>query len=152
MEALGKKRFKGIGPSHTSIHHYVINLGLIGVSPLKTGPQGNIPSHDYYKALYAAFASYMRIQQLNKRQGTNEQGKMAPIVAETMDIDLDSAQELLNRLSCNTAVDMSCDKLNFAEERRVRWTTYSNLQLWFGTWERPNKGSHSFLPINCDEY
>ena len=119
---------------------------------LKTGPQGNIPSHDYYKALYAAFASYMRIQQLNKRQGTNEQGKMAPIVAETMDIDLDSAQELLNRLSCNTAVDMSCDKLNFAEERRVRWTTYSNLQLWFGTWERPNKGSHSFLPINCDEY
>ena len=31
---------------------------------------------------------------------------------------------------------MSCEKLNFAEERRVCWTTYSNLQLWFGMWEK----------------
>jgi hypothetical protein len=135
VAAIAKKKFKGIGRSHTTIHHYVVNLGLIGVSPLKTGPQGNIPSHDY-KALCAAFASYMRIQQLNKRQGTNKQGKMAPIVAEMMGIDLDSASRLVKRLANNTAVNMSCDKLNFAKERRVHWTTYSNLQLWFGTWER----------------
>ena len=63
VAALGTKRFKGIGPSHTTNHQYVINLGLIGVSPLKTGPQRNILSHDY-KALCAAFASYMRSQQL----------------------------------------------------------------------------------------
>ncbi len=71
VAAITKKKFKGIGPSHTTIHHYVINLGLIRVSPCKTGPQGNILSHDY-KALCAVFASYIRIQQLNKRQGTNK--------------------------------------------------------------------------------
>ena len=31
---------------------------------------------------------------------------------------------------------MGCAKLSFAEERRVRWTTYQNLDLWFNTWER----------------
>ncbi len=31
---------------------------------------------------------------------------------------------------------MSCDKVNFAEERQVWWTTSSNLELWFATWER----------------
>ena len=64
-------------------------------------------------ARYGAIA----VKLLNKRQGTNKHGKMAPIVAKTMDIDLDSAQELLKRLSRNTTVDMSCDKFNFAEER-----------------------------------
>lgn len=134
VAAIGKKRYKGIGPSHATLLHYVAN-GLIGVSPLKTGPQGDIPPHEY-QALCAAFASFMRIQQLNKCQGTNKRGKMAPIIAETMYIDLNSARALLKRLARDTAIDMSCGKLNFAEERRVRWTTYSNLQLWFGTWEK----------------
>jgi hypothetical protein len=62
---------------------------------------------------------------------------MAPIIAETMYIDLNSARALLKRLARDTAINMSCGKLNFAEERRVRWTTYhSNLQLWFGMWEK----------------
>jgi hypothetical protein len=66
-----KKKYEGVGPSHATINHYVVNLGLIGVSPLKTSPKGNIPLPDY-KALYAAFASYMRIEQLNNRQGTTK--------------------------------------------------------------------------------
>jgi hypothetical protein len=83
---------------------------------------------------------------------------MAPIVAETMGINLDSASRLVKRLANDTAVDMSCDKLNFAEERYVRWTTYSNLQLWFGTWERQltihgfmenNERGQPFIP--CDK-
>ncbi len=61
---------------------------------------------------------------------------MAEKVAETININLASARELLKRLARDTAVDMSCDKVNFAEERRVQWTTYSNLELWFATWEK----------------
>jgi hypothetical protein len=54
---------------------------------------------------------------------------MAPIVAKTMSIDVESAQELLRQIAWDMAIDMSCNKLNFAEERRVWWTTYNNLEL-----------------------
>jgi hypothetical protein len=30
---------------------------------------------------------------------------------------------------------MSADKLNCAEDRRIRWTTFQNLDLWFNSWE-----------------
>jgi hypothetical protein len=43
---------------------------------IKTGPKGTILLPDY-KALCVAFASYTRIKQLNNRQGTNNQGKLA---------------------------------------------------------------------------
>ncbi len=51
-------------------------------------------------------------------------------------VDVEMAQEILKQLACNTAMDMSSGKLNFAKERRVCWTTYNNLNLWFNTWER----------------
>ena len=31
---------------------------------------------------------------------------------------------------------MVAGKVKFAEERRVKWTTYYNLDLWFSSWER----------------
>jgi hypothetical protein len=38
VEAVIKKKYKGVGSSHATIHHYVANLGLIGsMSPVKTG-------------------------------------------------------------------------------------------------------------------
>jgi hypothetical protein len=36
VEAAIKKKYKGIGLTHATIHHYVANLGLIGMSPVKT--------------------------------------------------------------------------------------------------------------------
>ncbi len=65
-------------------------------------------------ALCAAFASYMSIQQVNNCEGTNKRGKMAPIIAKMMSIDVELAQELLRRIAWDTAIDMSCNKLNFA--------------------------------------
>ncbi len=34
-----------------------------------------------------------------------------------------------------TAQDIHMEKLNCAEDRHVRWTTYQNLKLWFDSWE-----------------
>ncbi len=51
-------------------------------------------------------------------------------------VDVEMAREILKRLACDTAIDMSSGKLNFAKERRVCWTMYNNLDLWFNTWER----------------
>jgi hypothetical protein len=61
---------------------------------------------------------------------------MTPIIAEMLMVDVEMAREILKRLACDTAIDMSSGKLNFAKERRVCWTMYNNLDLWFNTWER----------------
>jgi len=37
---INKKRNGGIGPSPSTLHHYVVKLGKIGTSPLKKGPEG----------------------------------------------------------------------------------------------------------------
>jgi hypothetical protein len=135
VEAVIKKKYKGVGPSHATIHHYVVTKGEIGMSPQKRGPIGHIPVVAY-KSLCAGFATFIRINQLNCTGGVNHRGKMAPIVAETMNVDVETAREILKRLARDTAIDLGCAKGSFAEERRVRWTTYQNLELWFDTWER----------------
>jgi hypothetical protein len=57
-------------------------------------------------------------------------------MAKTMSIDAEMARELLRWIAWDLAIDMSCDTLNFVEERRVWWTSYNHLELWFGTWKR----------------
>ncbi len=71
VEKIIKKKHNEIGPSSTTIHHYVVNLGLVGVSPIKPGPVCNIPAL-MYKALCTAFGSLMRINQINALSGDKE--------------------------------------------------------------------------------
>ena len=109
--------------------------GKVNMSPQERGPIGHIAVLAY-KSLCAGFATFMRINQLNCTGGVKHRGKMAPIVADTMMVDVETAREILKRLACDTAINMGCSKLSFAEERRVCWTMYINLDLWFNTWER----------------
>ena len=62
--------------------------------------------------------------------------KLIPLIAETMKIRVNSSAELIKRLCRDTAIDMKADRLSFAEERRVRWTAFSNLEMWFNNWEK----------------
>jgi hypothetical protein len=89
-----------------------------------------------YTALCMAYGSFLRINQINAMGSNNLRSKLVPIVAETMNISVSSSKELIKRLCRDTAIDMKCDKLSFAEERRARWTTYANLELWFDSWEK----------------
>ncbi len=106
VKSVIENEYIGVSPSHATIHYYVANLGLISMPPVKSGPWGTIPPLDYM-ALCAAFASYMRIQQVNNCEGTNKQGKIAPIVAKTMSIDVKLVGELLRRIAWDTAINMS---------------------------------------------
>jgi len=135
VEEIVKAKHKGFGPSRSTIHHYVVDLGLVGMSPLKPGPEGNIPAL-IYKSLCMAYGSFLRINQINARGGDNSRSRMIPILAEAMHISISSSADLIKRLCRDTAVDMKADKLSFAEERRVRWTTFHNLELWFNSWEK----------------
>ena len=40
------------------------------------------------------------------------------------------------RIAVYTAIDMTAGKFKHAEERRVKWTTHYNLELWFDDWEK----------------
>jgi hypothetical protein len=82
---------------------------------------------------------------------------MAPLVAEAMMVDVDIAREILRKLAWDTAIDLSRGKLDFAEEQRVWWTMYDNLDLWFDTWEREllrhglaelDVQGHPHIPLN----
>ncbi len=53
VEGVMKKNYNGVGPSHATIHHYVVTKGEIGTSPQKRGPIGHIP--------VVAYKSFCRI-------------------------------------------------------------------------------------------
>ena len=72
---LVKCEYDGVGPHPTTIWRYV-KENLAGMSPLKPGVKGDVfPS--VFSSLCAAFESYVRIQQLNSRQGEITLKKLA---------------------------------------------------------------------------
>ena len=55
----------------------------------------------------------------------------------TMRYTKSKATELWKRICCDKADEhMQVNKVKCAEERRVKWTTYQNLDLWFDSWEK----------------
>ena len=74
--------------------------------------------------------SLVPINQMNACAGDNLRKEMIPMLAKTIE-----ATELLNRVVRNTATNINAVKLNCAEDRRIRWTMYQNVDLWFDSWE-----------------
>ena len=46
------------------------------------------------------------------------------------------SDKLLIRLIRNIDIDLAAIVQQPVEYRRIRWTTYSNLKLWFDSWKR----------------
>jgi hypothetical protein len=88
-----------------------------------------------YKNLCQAYSSLVPINQMNACAGDNSQKNLIPMLMKTFHIGTIEATGLLNRVVRDTAIDINADKLNCAEDRRIRWTTYQNLALWFDSWE-----------------
>ena len=120
-------------PSIASISRYV-KLGLVDASPMKMGPTGCIDATSY-KLLCQAYTSLIPINQMNACAGDNSRKKMIPMLAKTFNIGTPEATNLLDRIVRDTSTDIHATKLNCAEDRRIRWTTYQNLDLWFSSWE-----------------
>jgi len=73
---------------------------------------------------------------MNARAGDNSRIKLIHTLVKTLSISSTEASTLLTHLLRDTAEDtMSADKLNCAEDRRICWTTFQNLDLWFNSWE-----------------
>ncbi len=111
-----------------------VKLGLVDASPMKMGPVGHIDAISY-KLLCQAYTSLIPINQMNACAGDNSRKKMIPMLAKTFNIGTLEATNLIDHVVQDTSTDIHASKLNCAEDRCIRWTTYQNLDLWFNSWE-----------------
>ncbi len=109
--------------------------GRVGVSPLKPGMKGNFPALTF-QHLANAFESFIKIKQLNGQGGDTSNNKLIQMLKKCTKPALDCDPGwLLKRLPKKTATELTCGKVNNAEKRRVRWTTYFNIKSRFDKWE-----------------
>jgi len=88
-----------------------------------------------YKLLCNALSSFIPINQMNACAGDNTRFNLIATLVKMLSISSTEADTLLKRMLPDTAEDtMSVDKLNCAEDRCIRWTTFQNLDLWFNSW------------------
>ena len=129
-ESICKKKreeFDGHGPSARTILRYVNDWDIAGNSPLKRGPNGNIPAW-VYSSLCMAFETFVRIQQINATGHENTRKILS------LKLNILVGNKLYYRVLKDTAIDMNSAKHNNCEDRRIQWTTYKNLQMWFDNW------------------
>lgn len=127
-EALGSN----IAPS--TVNRYIQN-NMIGVSPMKRGPAPDIPS-DIWKALKAAFTSYIKLEQAHSKQQSTVKTLSLRVNTLLNKFGYNkSGEDTTRKLRKETADEFSVDKTNMVEMRRLLWTTYGNLNLWYTTWK-----------------
>ena len=79
----------------------------------------------------------MKINQLNGRDVDNCYKELSLRVNACIGkIDYKGySRTMVNRLLDSTAIDISAKKESFQEGRRILWTTYTNISMWFDNWE-----------------
>ena len=131
IEKKVKQEYSGVGPHATTIRRYV-NANLQGFSPLKIGVRGDIPSSSF-QSLCLAFESYVRIMQINSKEGEITFKKLSAKINAVLRHNY--RQKMLQRVLSATARNLDASTMHIAEDRRVRWTTHANISSWFGNWE-----------------
>ncbi len=119
--------------SGRTIMRYVAN-GMIGVSPLKMGPDGGVPE-EHFKLLLLAVETYIRISQINGETSNNTATLLTKRINSTMN-NISKSSHLFQRVMRECAIDFKAGVSNPIEERRLRWTTFHNLNTWHENWER----------------
>jgi hypothetical protein len=77
--------------------------------------------------------SYVRIQQINSREGEISYKKLAQKINQVLMHNY--KQKMLQRVLLATAKDLDASTMHIAEDRQVRWTTFTNISMWFDNWE-----------------
>ena len=118
--------------------------GAVGLLQLRRGPKGFIPEH-HFNNLCIAFETFIRINQMNGNTQVLAPKRAGPLVHKVIyrtgddnnnnKIGVPSYSELLKRVLDATAMDFRKTKRHNAEDRRVRWTKYKNILMWFDNWE-----------------
>ena len=114
----------------------MVREGRIGVSPIPKGPTGFISSQ-IWDVLKGAFVSYINLEQAH----ASKQSSMR-VLSLKINKCLNRAgytrkdQYFVRKLRKETADRLDIGDKNVMEDRRSKWTTFTNLNLWFSTWEQ----------------
>ena len=137
VSEMTKKAYHGVGPSSRTIIREC-DKGRGGKSPLRKGAPGEIPPL-VFNLICNAFESFVVINQLNGNGGNNTKKILASKVNAVMNQAGNNSQlsfKLLNRIITATAININASKVHSVEARRILWTTYKNLKVWFENWEK----------------
>jgi hypothetical protein len=120
----------------STLRRYV-NQGHIGRGRLHRGPRGIVIDGDTYPSLLEAYVTHCQLLQANCRKEPN----MKDLVTQTkvaMNIEDRRTVESLvqNRLRSDAAGTFKASKQYDQEARRIAWTTFSNLNTWFDSFEK----------------
>jgi hypothetical protein len=109
-----------------------VSEGKAGLSPDRRGPKGTIGSR-YYKALCGAFESYVKLKQVTRDSNLKRTflQKLVNAVVNKHPDENRSGRTLFERLQTSVAATLGIGKVDKIEERRNKWTTYSNVNIWY---------------------
>jgi len=112
-----------------------VRQGMIGISPMKKGPTGDVP-RAMRTSLNVAFATFLQLEQSESKaqsalkhmalwvnQCTNEAGHNK------------QGDDLTKKLKRDTADLFDCSNANVMEQRCLQWITCDNLKVWCNTWK-----------------
>jgi hypothetical protein len=109
-----------------------VSEGKAGLSPERCGPKGTIASR-YYKALCGAFESYIKLKQVSRDSNLKRTflQKLVNAVVNKHPNENRTGRTLFERLQKSVAATLGIGKVDKIEERRNKWTTYSNVNIWY---------------------
>jgi hypothetical protein len=113
----------------------MVKEGRVGVSPLKRGPVGNFPKH-IWNPMKNAFVSFVKLELANstRQSSLKDHSKRVNALVNKGGFNK-SGYELVRKLKKETADELEVGKKNVVEQRRVKWTSYSNLHCFYEMWE-----------------
>jgi hypothetical protein len=113
-----------------------VSEGKSGLSPERRGPKGTIGSR-YYIALCGAFESYVKLKQVSRDSNLNR-SRLQTVVNAVLNKHPDEnrkGRKLFERLQNSVAATLDIGKIDKIEERRNKWTTYSNVNIWYSSFK-----------------
>ena len=125
----------GVAPGVRTIQTYVKD-GKAGVSPKRQGPKGNLADH-LFVAICNAVLTNTKINQLNGMGSEGTRKKIQSKIDAVLGDDAGKYSfQFVDRVLNVIAAELLAGKGNDVEQRRIIWTTFKNLKMWFEVWER----------------
>jgi hypothetical protein len=128
----GEFRARGLGATlnKNTINRYV-QLGMVGTFPLSRGYEGTMPRHAF-DLLVLAVESFIQISNVNSVVAERKQLIMlVNMCCGVPPAECGMKHSVFDRVMRSTNVSLNADVSPPVEERRLRWTTWSNLLNWF---------------------
>jgi hypothetical protein len=130
VEGEFRARGYGVTLSKNTINRYVAH-GMLGTFPLVRGYKGMMPKHSF-QLLVLAVEFFIQISNVNSIEAKRSTLMMAVnTCCGVAPAKCRAKHSLYDRVMKSMNVSLNADVSPVVKERRVRWTTYANLDAWF---------------------